>query len=129
MIVEEFAPKFHYKPGVENIVADTLSCYPKKRRKSRMKITRRRMSLMRKRNLMQTQRIALKDCLLYYLEILDAFPLDFPNLVIEQANNAVVQALLVELDRYEVQEFYGTRLVCCRDANKKMENCLARDAH
>jgi hypothetical protein len=28
MIIEEFAPKFHYKPIVENIVADTLSRYP-----------------------------------------------------------------------------------------------------
>jgi hypothetical protein len=59
---------------------------------------------------------ALKDCLLYYPEILDAFPLNFPNLAIEQANDTAVQALL-EHDQYEVQEFYGTHLVCRHDNN------------
>jgi hypothetical protein len=54
--------------------------------------------------------VALSNCLLYYSEDLNAFPLAFPDIATQQQANKAVQALL-ELDRYKHQESYSTPLV------------------
>jgi hypothetical protein len=59
---------------------------------------------------------ALNECLLYFPEHLDAFPLAFPDIAIAQQADVTVQALL-ELDRYKLQDFYGTPLVSRHDDN------------
>jgi hypothetical protein len=56
----------------------------------------------------------LKECLLYYPDMLNAFPLAFPDIATSQQADPVNQALLLK-DRYELQEFHGTQLTCRHD--------------
>jgi hypothetical protein len=122
MIIEEFAPEFHYKPGVENIVADTLSRYPILARKEKQDEKEDYHQSPNFHNYippdadLEELEDKLKECLLYFPDHLDAFPLAFPDIATAQEADQTVQALL-ELDRYELQDFYGTPLVSRHDDN------------
>jgi transposase InsO family protein len=126
MIIEEFAPEFNYKPGVDNIVADTLSRYPILAREEKQDGDKVEGRDFHEGPTFHTYvppdadpdelEDKLKECLLFFPEHLDAFPLAFPDIHTAQQADPSVQALL-DLERYETQDFYGTPLVSRHDDN------------
>ena len=117
MLIEEFSPIFHFKAGHENIVADTLSRYPILGEKQ--DITEDNGDINAK----------LKDCLLYYPDDVDAFPLDFLRVREAQQQDEGCMRL-VNAEGYELQEFYGTELVCKMDDGQSrivIPNALVHD--
>jgi hypothetical protein len=52
----------------------------------------------------------MNECLLYYPEDLDGFPLGFQNIAECQLDDQATQALLYQ-DMYDLQEFYGTEMI------------------
>ena len=106
MLLEEFAPLFHYKPGTENVVADTLSCYP--------------MLDRGKKQIMSDDSIDLhfQDLMINYPTDVFHFPLNFQELHEAQTNDPTCQRL-VEDDRYERHEFQGVELIARQDDNQQ----------
>jgi hypothetical protein len=130
MIIEEFTPNVFYKPGVENVVGDTMSRYPMLAQKEKQD-EEGPVSAQDEYNDMpplvpryhnyvapdadpEELDDKLKECLLFYPDMLDAFPLAFPDIAPSQQADPVNQALLLK-DRYELQEFHGTQLTCRHD--------------
>jgi hypothetical protein len=78
MIIEEFSPEVHYKPGVENIVADTLKVAIRfsLQRKSRM---RRKIIIwmLVQNTIPEEQEDTFNECLLFCPDMLDVFTLAF----------------------------------------------------
>jgi hypothetical protein len=77
MIIVEFAPKFHYKPGVENILVDTLSWYPLLVRREKQNENHEGVTFhdyVPPNADPEELKDLLDDCLLYFSEHLDAFP-------------------------------------------------------
>ncbi len=76
--IKEYGPKFHYKPGIENIEADTLSRYP----------------LLKGENMDQQlfHDALLLESFLNYPEDVDSFPLNFADIAAAQLADPVLQA-------------------------------------
>jgi transposase InsO family protein len=137
MIIEEFAPEFHYKPGVDNIVADTLSRYPilarrEKQDEEKDQEYKHDLSGVYHNYVPEDAdpselEDAMNECLLFYPEDLDAFPLGFQNIAECQLADQATQALLYQ-DRFDLQEFYGTELICRRDDGDDQWRIVLPDA-
>jgi hypothetical protein len=138
MIIEEFTPGFFYKPGLENIGADTMSRYPMLARKEKQD---EESPVSAQANYTQAPTFSncvppnadpeelddkLKECLLYYPDELDVFPLAFPDIATSQQGDENNQALLLQ-DRYELQEFYNTQLTCRHDDGDQLRIVLPED--
>ena len=100
MVLEEFAPTFHYKPGSEQIVADTLSRHPMLPRRGEQGAVLSEESAQFE--------IAFTECFLNYPEDVNAFPVTFANLEQHQQTDQTIQ----DNPQYQNQVFHGTTLKC-----------------
>jgi hypothetical protein len=94
--IKEYGPQFHYKRGVDNIEADTLSRYP----------------LLEGENI--DEQLFYEDFLLEsflnYPEDVGAFPLNFIDIAAAQLIDPVVQA--DDAPTFQDQDYHGTPLIC-----------------
>jgi len=93
LLLEEFNPSFDYLPGPDNKVADALSRLPM------TPIAEEEAGSM------------LHECLLFYPDEVDQFPLNFERIAQEQQQDPNILPL-ADQDEFELQEFQGVELVC-----------------
>jgi hypothetical protein len=100
MLLEEFAPIFIYKPGSEQIVADTLSRHP-------MLPRREEQGAVMHPDSAQFES-AFIECFLNYPDDVNASPLTFANLLQQQQLDQEIQ----NNPLYQDEIFHGTSLKC-----------------
>jgi transposase InsO family protein len=104
LLIEEFTPELVYKPGVDNVVADSLSRLP---------------LVPGEKQEFEDLSANLAECLLHYPDELNGFPLNFQ--AIAEAQNADPDVLaLIGTPGYDRQVFHGTEMISYRrdeDAN------------
>ena len=102
LLLEEFAPSFEYLPGPNNTVADALSRLP--------------MTPLEEEKDDQITDL-LKECLLFYPDDVDQFPLDFDTIAQVQQQDASLLPL-ADRDDHDIQTFAGVDLICRRVDNQ-----------
>lgn len=104
LLLEEFAPVFEHLPGRDNVVADTLSRLPLS-------------ALPEEEKDAEALESFLHECLLFYPDDIDTFPLNFEYIAQQQQNDPTLLPL-ADRDDYAIQVFHGQELICRRISNQ-----------
>ena len=114
LLIEEFAPTLQYVKGDDNKGADTLSRYPLQEEKQEAPAPALGTTTKHGLSKAEFNNEEVNDLMLYYPEDIERFPLNFEDIRTEQQASAEVLLLLND-PQYQVEEFYGTQLICKTD--------------
>jgi hypothetical protein len=99
LFIEEYAPEFFWKKGIENIEADTFSRYPHLEGEHTMDESLFNNDL-------------LLDSFLNYPDGVNVFPLNFADIATVQATDITVQNYAAPMEGFAYQDYHGTNLLC-----------------
>jgi len=99
LLLEEFSPTFEYLKGSLNVAGDPLSRLP--------------MLPSEEKQDLDSLESSLYECLLYYPDDVDEFPLQFDRIATAQQADPELLAL-ADRDDYDIQTFAGTELIARR---------------
>jgi hypothetical protein len=100
IFIEEYGPKFHWKKGIENIEADTLSRYPRLGGEHTMDES------------LFYNDLFLKESFLNYPDNVDNFPLNFLDIAAAQVTDPTVQNYAAPTQGFVYQDYHGIQLLC-----------------